>query len=47
MAKLKQHSMCEVDFSTEQTETSGQLETALLDISTIPEMMCGTFILVK
>ena len=38
--------MCELDFSTEPTEASGQFETALLG-SLIPEMTRVTFIIVK
>ena len=46
MAKLKQSCVCELDFSTEPTEASGQFETALLG-SLIPEMTPAIFIIVK
>ena len=43
----KQYFMCELAFSTEPTEASRQLETALLGRRLIPETMCGSFSLEK
>ena len=46
VAEIRQRFMCKLDFSTESTEASDQMATALLGRKSICEM-CGTFSLQK